>query len=221
MINFNAKKYDGVSSNSTGLKEILKVRTEAIEKDLLENKTNFFSLGAHLIDLYSSNAYAVVECNREQVRADYKLPIGAGNCCSAYFFAYCFEKFGMDKSQVSRCMNIVDEFGDGLRGFKKSWDKFSYSQLAELLPLSDEQRKPVKPTWTVKQIRDYKKTLVATPQEETEESPQTEEPPSKYARFDKWTKNELCDKIFELEAEREILLNEIEALREVAAQSAA
>lgn len=222
MINFNEKKFVRVSDNDMDLIAVLKSYTETIQKDLQEWKTNFFYLGVHLIDLYTSNAYATNPYSIGTLQVEgWKVPVGAGNCCSTFFFAYCFEKFGLDKSQVSRYMNIVSEFGDGLRGFKKMWDKFSYSQLCELLPLSDEQRKPVKPTWTIKQIRDYKKTLVATPQEESEEQPQTEEPPSKYARFEKWTKNELCDKIFELENEREVLLNEIEALREVAAQSAA
>ena len=60
-------------------------------------------------------------------------------------------------------MNIVDEFGDGLRCFKKKWEKFGYSQLCELLPLSDEERKPVKPDWTIKKIREYKKSLSDKP----------------------------------------------------------
>ncbi len=214
MINFNAKKFDRVRDNDTELITVLKSYSDTIQKDLSENKTNFFYLGVHLIDLYTSNAYAMNGYSIGSLEKDgFRVPVGAGNCCSAYFFAYCFYKFGLDKSQVSRFMNIVDEFGDGLRGFKKSWTKFSYSQLVELLPLSAEQRKPVTPTWTIKQIRDYKKTLVATPQEEAEEPTQTEEPPSKYARFEKWTKNELCDKIFELEQEREMLLDKIEALQ--------
>lgn len=205
MIDFNEKKFVRVSDNDMGLIAVLKSYTETIQKDLQEWKTNFFYLGVHLIDLYTSNAYATEPYSIGTLQVEgWKVPVGAGNCCSTFFFAYCFGKFGLDKSQVSRYMNIVSEFGDGLRGFKNMWDKFSYSQLVELLPLSAEQRKPVKASWTIKQIRDYKKSLVAT---------QAEEPPqSKYARFEKWTKNELCDKIFELEAERESLLQEIQAV---------
>lgn len=222
MINFNEKKFVRVRDNDMDLIAVLKSYTETIQKDLQEWKTNFFYLGVHLIDLYTSNAYATNPYSIGTLQVEgWKVPVGAGNCCSTFFFAYCFEKFGLDKSQVSRYMNIVSEFGDELRGFKKMWDKFSYSQLVELLPLSAEQRKPVKASWTIKQIRDYKKSLVVTPQPNADESTEAEEPPqSKYARFEKWTKNELCDKIFELEAERESLLQEIETLQN-AAQSAA
>lgn len=222
MIDFNEKKFVRVSDNDMDLIAVLKSYTETIQKDLQEWKTNFFYLGAHLIDLYTSNAYATEPYSIGTLQVEgWKVPVGAGNCCSTFFFAYCFEKFGLEKSQVSRYMNIVSEFGDGLRGFKKMWDKFSYSQLVELLPLSAEQRKPVKASWTIKQIRDYKKSLVAMPQPNADEPTEAEEPPqSKYARFEKWTKNELCDKIFELEAERESLLQEIETLQNTA-QSAA
>lgn len=214
MINFNAKKFDHVRDSDSDLMAVLKSYTDTIHKDLAEWKTNFFYLGLHLTDLYVSNAYATNPYSIGDLRVNgWNVPIGAGNCCSAFFFAYCYEKFGLDKSQVSRYMNIVDEFGDGGRGFKKAWDKFSYSQLCEMLPLSAEERKPIKPNWTIKQIRDYKKTLAVKPQSEGKDETPEEQPPTKYARFEKWTKNELCDKIFELEAERETLLSEIEQLR--------
>ena len=120
------------------------------------------------------------------------------------------------------CFYIVDEFGDGLRCFKKKWEKFGYSQLCELLPLSDEQRKSVKPDWTVKQIREYKKSLVATSQQVEMELPEMEEPPKdKYARFEKWTKRELCDKIFDLEAQYDELLRENERLLHMSVQEMA
>ena len=166
-----------------------------------------------------------IRFNHEQIRNEYgfNLPIGAGNCCADFFFAYCFDEFGLDKTQVSRLMNIVDEFGDGLRCFKKKWEKFGYSQLCELLPLSDEERKPVKPDWTIKKIREYKKSLLDKPQEATDEqTPEAEEPPKdKYARFEKWTKRELCDKIFDLEAQYDELLRENERLLHMSVQEMA
>lgn len=209
MINFNEKKFVGVGAKNTGLKEKLKVCTETIQKDLDEHKTNCFYLGIHLRDLYNSNSYAVIKWDPEELRKEWNVPLGAGNCCSGYFFAYCFETFGLDKSQVSRYMNIADEFDDD----SATWREYSYSQLCEMLPLSAEERKPIKPNWTIKQIRDYKKTLAVKPQSEGKDETPEEQPPTKYARFEKWTKNELCDKIFELEAERETLLSEIEQLR--------
>ena len=228
MIDFKQKRFQGVSSNEkTENLEVLEKYAATIRKDLEDSKQNFFWLGVHLIDLYSSNTYSAIvgiRFNHEQIRNEYgfNLPIGAGNCCADFFFAYCFDEFGLDKTQVSRLMNIVDEFGDGLRCFKKKWEKFGYSQLCELLPLSDEKRKPVKPDWTIKKIREYKKSLVATSQQGEIELPEAEEPPKdKYARFEKWTKRELCDKIFDLEAQYDELLRENERLLHLSVQEMA
>lgn len=228
MIDFKQKRFQGVSStDKVENLEVLEKYAATIRKDLEDSKQNFFWLGVHLIDLYSSNTYSAIvgiRFNHEQIRNEYgfNLPIGAGNCCADFFFAYCFDEFGLDKTQVSRLMNIVDEFGDGLRCFKKKWEKFGYSQLCELLPLSDEKRKSVKPDWTIKKIREYKKSLVATSQQGEIELPEAEEPPKdKYARFEKWTKRELCDKIFDLEAQYDELLRENERLLHLSVQEMA
>lgn len=215
MIDFKQKRTQGVFG--LDYKEALEKYAETIRKDLEESKQNFFWLGVHLIDLYSSNAYSVT-FDREKLNVSCLVD----NCSAECFFAYCFDEFGLDKTQVSCLMNIVDEFGDGLRCFKKKWEKFGYSQLCELLPLSDEQRKSVKPDWTVKQIREYKKSLVATSQQVEMELPEMEEPPKdKYARFEKWTKRELCDKIFDLEAQYDELLRENERLLHMSVQEMA
>lgn len=216
MIDFKQKRFQGVSSNEkTENLEVLEKYAATIRKDLEDSKQNFFWLGVHLIDLYSSNLYRLT-FDRE------KLGVSGivDNCSAECFFAYCYDEFGLDKTQVSRYMNIVDECGEGLRGFKKEWEPYSYSQLCELLPLSSEQRKPIQPDWTIKRIREYKKSLVAMSQQSDEETPEAEEPPQeeKYIRFEKWTKRELCDKIIDLEAEREMLLREIENLRNPAAE---
>ncbi len=222
MIDFKKNRFSGKTIVEKD-KEVLKLRSADIHKDLEDVKTNFFYLGAHLIDLYNSGSYCVYakEVTREQMRIDYNLPIGAGNLCSDYFFAYCENVFALEKSQVSRLMNISDEFGDKARGFKAEWKDYKYSQLCELLPLTEEQRKAIKPDWSIKRIREYKKTLVATSQQEELNLPKAETPPStaKYARFEKWNKRELCDKIFELESERDELLNEIKALKSATEQS--
>ena len=222
MIDFKEKNFLGKSGGGTEaeFREQLQIHTERIQQDLKDAKTNFFYLGVHLTELYTSDAYSVYPCDREQIRLDYGLAIGAGNCCASFFFAYCFDTFGLDKTQVGRLMNIVNEFGDGFRGFKKRWENFGYSQLVEILPLSDAERQPVKSDWTVKRIREYKKSLVATSQQEKMDLPETESPPDKYVRFEKWTKSELCDKIFELEAENETLLKEIETLKTVSYEQA-
>ena len=221
MIDFNLKCFECVGNeDKIEYLQVLEKYAATVRKDLEDSKQNFFWLGVHLIDLYTSNSYSSVvglRFNNDQLRNEYgfKVPIGAGNCYAGFFFAYCYDEFGLDKTQVSRLMNIVDEFGDGLRGFKKNWNKFGYSQLCELLPLSDEERKLVKPDWTIKKIREYKKNLSNKPQDkQNEETPEAEDPPEdKYVRFVKWTKRELCDKIFDLEQQYEELLQENDCLR--------
>lgn len=84
---------------------------------------------------------------------------------------FCEKNFGMDKTALSRCINVVEEFSmkeHYVNGIKKGefmlevddqWKEFSYSQLVEMLPLSEEQRYKIKPTMSIKEIREYKKSL--------------------------------------------------------------
>ena len=101
---------------------------------------------------------------------------------------FCEKNLGLDKSAVSRCINVYRAFNassspsyvNGLKKFgspmelSEDWDEYSYSQLCEMLPLTPEQRKDISPDMSVKQIREYKKGLkykksdnaVATSQQE-------------------------------------------------------
>lgn len=84
---------------------------------------------------------------------------------SYVFFCECVKKFDLDKSQVSRYMNIVDEFGDRENGLKPEWAAYSWSQLVELLPLTPEERGKINPEMTIAAIRECKQSLVATSQQ--------------------------------------------------------
>lgn len=89
---------------------------------------------------------------------------------------FCEKNFGMDKSTVSRCINVCLEFhkkencgygvktGEYLLGIDDRWKEYSYSQLVEMIPLSDDQRRMVKPEMSIKQIRDFKKSLKKKPE---------------------------------------------------------
>jgi|GEM_PF-4931031 len=151
MIDFNERNLSG---GNVFPKSDEKWRREKVLEDLAASKTNYFYLGAHLLDIWLTRTYAV-----------HKFDVS--NYSGANFFDYCKVYFGLYKSQVSRYMNIVSEFGDGLRGFKDEYKEYSYSLLTEMLSLTPEQRKKVKANWTIKQIREYKKELagvVATSQ---------------------------------------------------------
>lgn len=93
-------------------------------------------------------------------------------------FAEC--KLGLDKSALSRCISVYYHFTAVDNGFRKlclddKWKDYSYSQLCEMLPLDDEQRKKIKPCMSVKEIRDFKKgkkkdtSAVATSQQNLED----------------------------------------------------
>ena len=118
---------------------------EFIYKDIQNIKHNCISLGFHL---------------REMKVCEYYRDLGYSD------FMECVEKnFGLDKSAVSRYINLWENFcARDDSGGKKMWidekyKDYGYSQLCEMLSLSSDERKEIKPDMTVSQIRDVKKQL--------------------------------------------------------------
>ena len=118
-----------------------------IETDMSDIKKRYISLGFHLYEMEASRYHEEIGYND---------------------FYECIEKnFHMDKSAVSRAIAVWREFGasSGM-AVKKMWiddryQMYSYSQLVEMLPLKDVQRRKVHPDMTIAQIREYKKSLKA------------------------------------------------------------
>lgn len=91
--------------------------------------------------------------------------------------AFCEMNLGMDKGAVSRCINVYKQFNASndisyKAGCKtigspmelsERWKDYSYTQLCEMLPLSEEARNNITPDMTVKQIREYKKSKKGKP----------------------------------------------------------
>ena len=77
---------------------------------------------------------------------------------------FCEVNLGLSNSSVSRLINVYLEFSK-VQGYTHTMfldDKYadySYSQLCEMLNMSDEQRRQVKPDMTVKEIRELKKNV--------------------------------------------------------------
>ena len=88
-------------------------------------------------------------------------------------YEYCSAEFGFKKSSVNNFLNIYRTFCYGPnppvehRGsfscqvgrpfdLKEEWRNFNYSQLCEMLSLSERQRECVTPDMTVRKIREYK-----------------------------------------------------------------
>lgn len=80
---------------------------------------------------------------------------------------FCDANLGLDKSAVSRCISVFEEFAakDEHNVYKmwldEKYSSFSYSQLCEMVSMKEEQRKLVKPEMTIKQIRELKKKNVS------------------------------------------------------------
>lgn len=118
------------------------------------------------------------------------------------FLRVCAAKFALDASTVSRCLGVVREFGNEKKeDLLPEWREFSFSVLAEMLSLPDEERAKVKPCWTVKNVRDFKKLLEKNEKQEEEEIAEKEKPEDEFARFKRWNKAQLCKEILRLEEE--------------------
>lgn len=123
--------------------------------DLNDIRKRYISLGFHLSEFRENDYYL----------------------CFGYlrFEEFCEANFGLDKSAVSRCINVYREFNASKsvsyeNGVKKvgsamdlsdEWKDYSYSQLCEMVSMNDEQRSQVKPDMTIKQIREIKKQNVS------------------------------------------------------------
>ena len=99
MIDFKQKRSMG-RYGCEGLEEwnALNGYAAKIREDLEASKTNFFWLGVHLIDLYSSNLYRLT-FDREKLGVSGLVD----NCSAECFFAYCFDGFYFDG--MSECVH--------------------------------------------------------------------------------------------------------------------
>ncbi len=189
--------------------EEFKKRSEALRSVLPATCPDKIKLGARLLDLWKSDSY----CTKALDVKDGFVNALKINCHSKVFFLVCEKEFGLDKSQVSRYMNIVDEFcehcnvKDDINEFRltERFKVFSYSQLVELLSLNDEQRKVVEPSWSVKKIREYKKSLrkVATSQQDKEDYEEPEE-------YKDLTRKQLIELVSSLYEEKSLIVVALE-----------
>lgn len=125
-----------------------------IYTDMCDIKQSYFKLGFHLNEFK--------ECK-------YYKDFGY-----ATFDEFCEHNFYLDKSAISRCINVFlmttsqceEEYYSGIirRGcasqMSDKYKDYSYSQLCEMLPLDDKQRSQIKPDMTIKQIRDVKNKIL-------------------------------------------------------------
>ena len=113
-----------------------------IHRDLSDIRQRYIALGFHL---------------EENRRCAYYENFGYID-----FYEFCEKNFSLDKAAVSRCINVWKQFclvqnGSSKMFLDSRYEKYNYSQLCEMLPLSDKQRREIKPDMTVKEIREKKR----------------------------------------------------------------
>lgn len=131
-------------------REMARASLKYIYADMHDIKKGYFRLGFHLHEFRQCKYYE-----------DFGY---------AAFEEFCEKNFEMDKGAVSRCINVFlmatahnDKhyvMGQEMTGcaaeISDKFKDYNYSQLCEMLPMTDKQRMLVKPDMTVKQIRELK-----------------------------------------------------------------
>lgn len=116
-----------------------------IKKDIMDIKTSYIRLGFHLAECKTCKYYekfGYVDFNE-----------------------FVFNNFGLDKSALSRILAVYDRFcmrnnsGTRTMFLDDKYVGYSYSQLCEMLPLSNKEIYGINSNMTVSQIREYKKSL--------------------------------------------------------------
>lgn len=118
-----------------------------VRNDINEIKSHFIKLGFHLEEISRCEIYKVFGFDD--------------------FYEFCEANFHLSRSTVSRHVALFLRFSS--RNGKHSetptmfiderWKDYNYSQLCEMLPLSDRKLEGVNPKMTVKEIREYKAGL--------------------------------------------------------------
>lgn len=143
-------------------RELAQASFEYIQRDIDEAKKNYIRTGFHL-----------AECRDMKYYQDF----GYDN-----FYEFVEKNFQMEKSKVSRCINVFMSFSSVSGTYQNShsmylddkYTDYSCSALEEMLSLDEKKRQQIKPEMTVKEIRDLKKKWsgkvqeVATSQQQKE-----------------------------------------------------
>lgn len=197
---------------------------ENVRRAMRESTEKHIEVGVALIALFESRVYGVkLGANYYDLRPD-------------NYFSFCEIRFGLDRSQVSRYMDVVYNFcRDGK--IMPQYEKKTFSYLCELLPLTEsEAAEAIMHCNTVAELRKYKNDLkghndkksIATSQKikptvqndaiSRQESsfelsplliPPKESYSGEYEDFRGMTLKDLCDKCIRLEKELSHMIAEM------------
>ena len=115
--------------------------------DLLkEQDNNFIRLGGYLIDCNSPTIYSTVK--------NVKTGKPCKNLC-----VLAKQEFGISKSSTYNLIKVCKRFGFMKSCLAEPWQEYNYSQLSEMVSLTDEQLKKCRPDMTVREIRFLKQVI--------------------------------------------------------------
>lgn len=113
---------------------------EYILQDIADIKKRYIALGFHLSE-FDKNEYF----------KEYGY-----SCLDDFVLA----NFNIDKKALSRILSVYYKFSEPCKIFiADKYSEYSYSQLCEMVSLKDDELKSITPRMTVRDIRDYKKSL--------------------------------------------------------------
>lgn len=123
-------------------RELALASHEYIAVDIRDIKTSYIRLGFHLC-----------ECQRNK----YYMDFGYDSLAD-----YAGANFGLEKCALSRCVKVFKKFSLRQGGVCKMflddrYKDYSYSQLCEMVSMNDVQLQKIKPSMTVKEIRELKR----------------------------------------------------------------
>ena len=128
---------------------ILQSRIEKVRHVVGTLKVDFVLLGGYLVDL---KPYV------HDIWSDRKMRY----CKDIYELAQ--QEFNLCKTTVKNVIGVATRFGECFTRVKEEFKEYNYSQLVEMLPLSDEQLALVAPGMTQQEIRALKKLKTTTGQ---------------------------------------------------------
>ncbi len=150
--------------------EFARASVKYIYTDLNAIQTNYFRLGFHLsefesMEYYKDFGYLTFS---EFVEANLSMDKSAASRCINVFREFCQKEYDCTGCLKRRSNHIDDKYED-----------YSYSQLCEMLPMSEDARKKVTPAMSVKQIREIKKVKNVSREKENVSQVATSQPEEK------------------------------------------
>ena len=146
---------------------------DLLQKTRITLKKNFIRIGYLLYTIKRGDLYQYAQKNKYD-----NYPIFIVDS----FYSFCRDYFGFEKSSVDAYIYVYEDFGDGLGyDIKKEYENYGYSQLVEMLSLSDDERQLVSPRMKIKEIRALKKST-KTDEKVKETNQQTDKPAEEPAK---------------------------------------